>query len=53
MIGVSASDDDATRSQKVTLTLASMMVAALAVAWVGTYWALGLPLGLQATYSYP
>jgi adenylate cyclase len=52
MIGVSASDDDATRSQKVTLTLASMMVAGLAVAWVGTYWALGLPTAALIPFGY-
>ena len=38
-IGVSAADDDSTRSQKVTLTLTSMIVTALSVVWIGTYWA--------------
>ena len=51
-IGVSATDDDSTRSQKVTLTLSSMIITALAVAWVGTYWALGLPTAALIPFGY-
>jgi len=40
-LGVSDDDDDATRAQKVALTLAASTVTALAVIWVGTYAALG------------
>ncbi len=42
LVGVSDSDPDETRVQKVALTLAASVVTALAVIWVGTYWALGL-----------
>ena len=51
-IGVSASDDDATRSQKVTLTLSSLIVTGLSVVWVGTYWALGLPTAALIPFGY-
>lgn len=40
-LGVSEADEDETRTQKVALTLAATLVTVLAVAWVGTYWALG------------
>ena len=51
-IGVSAADDDSTRSQKVTLTLTSMIVTGLSVVWVGTYWALGLPTAALIPFGY-
>ncbi len=41
-VGVAATDADETRAQKATLTLASALVAILAIAWVVTYWVLGL-----------
>ena len=43
LIGVAAGDPEETRVQKVTLTLAAVVVTAFAVVWVGTYLALGLP----------
>ena len=42
-IGVAPSDSEEIRVQKVTLTLAAVIVTLLAVVWVGTYVALGLP----------
>ena len=42
LLGVSDTDEDETRAQKVALTLAAVLVTMLAVVWVGTYWVLGL-----------
>jgi class 3 adenylate cyclase len=52
MIGVHAADDDEVRLQKVTLTLAAIVVTALAVFWVGTYLALGLPVPAAIPFTY-
>jgi class 3 adenylate cyclase len=52
LIGVAASDTDDVRVQKVTLTLAAVTVAALAVIWVGTYLALGLPVSAAIPFAY-
>jgi adenylate cyclase len=43
LLGVSELDDDSIRAQKAALTLAAVLVTALAVVWVGTYWLLGIP----------
>jgi class 3 adenylate cyclase len=51
-IGVTAQDSDEVRVQKVTLTLAAFTVTVLAVAWVGTYLALGLPLSAAIPFTY-
>ncbi len=50
--GVTAQDTDEIRVQKVTLTLAAVTVTALAVIWVGTYLALGLPVSAAIPFSY-
>jgi hypothetical protein len=42
--GVTATDSDQIRVQKVTLTLAPITVTVLAVIWVATCLALGLPV---------
>jgi class 3 adenylate cyclase len=51
-LGVNPSDGDELRVQKVTLTLAALTVTALAVFWVGTYLALGLPVSAAIPFSY-
>ena len=51
-IGVGPGDDDELRLQKVTLTLASIVVTTLAVFWVGTYLALGLPVSAAIPFTY-
>jgi class 3 adenylate cyclase len=51
-IGVDAADDEELRLQKVTLTLAAIVVTALAVFWVGTYLALGLPASAAIPFTY-
>jgi len=51
-IGVVPSDSDDVRLQKVTLTLAAVIVTALAVIWVGTYLALGLPVSAAIPFTY-
>jgi len=51
-LGVDPSDDDELRLQKATLTLAAITVTMLAVVWVGTYLALGLPLSAAIPFAY-
>ncbi len=51
-IGVAESDTDVTRTQKATLTLASSLITVLAVVWVGTYLALGLPVSAAIPFGY-
>ncbi|TAJ99542.1 MAG: adenylate/guanylate cyclase domain-containing protein [Chloroflexota bacterium] len=51
-IGVSATDSDEVRVRKVSLTLASVVVTTLAVFWVGTYLALGLPVSAAIPFAY-
>jgi class 3 adenylate cyclase len=51
-IGTTDADDEATRAQKATLTIAVVVITIVSVAWVATYWALGnpaaaIPLGYQ------
>jgi class 3 adenylate cyclase len=51
-LGVAPQDPDATRDQKATLTLAAGFIASLAVIWVATYWALGLPRSAAIPFAY-
>jgi len=51
-IGTLPTDDDATRDQKGALVLATAIVSLLAVAWVGTYWALGIPRSAAIPFAY-
>ncbi|HEX9551483.1 MAG TPA: hypothetical protein VF971_10355, partial [Candidatus Limnocylindrales bacterium] len=51
-IGTLPTDDDATRDQKGALVLAAAIVSLLAVAWVGTYWALGIPRSAAIPFAY-
>jgi class 3 adenylate cyclase len=51
-IGVVDRDPDALRAQKVALTLAASLITVLSVAWVGTYWALGLPQAAAIPFAY-
>ena len=51
-IGVLPTDPDEVRDQKVTLTLAAASVTSLAVIWVGTYLALGLPVSAAIPFAY-
>ncbi len=51
-IGVTPADSGEIRDQKVTVTLASMTVTALAVMWVGSYLALGLPFSAAIPFAY-
>ena len=50
--GATAGDSDEIRVQKVTLTLAAVTVTVLAVIWVGTYLALGLPGPAAIPFTY-
>lgn len=52
LVGVAPGDPDDVRLQKVTLTLAAVTVTALAVIWVGTYLALGLPVSAAIPFAY-
>lgn len=51
-LGVAAGDSDEVRVQKVTLTLAAVTVTVLAVIWVATYLALGLPISAAIPFTY-
>ncbi|HEV8516653.1 MAG TPA: adenylate/guanylate cyclase domain-containing protein [Candidatus Limnocylindrales bacterium] len=51
-VGVAAGDSDQIRAQKATLTLGASVTTILAFVWVGTYWALGLPLSAAIPLSY-
>jgi adenylate cyclase len=51
-LGVEPSDSDELRLQKVSLTLAAIIVTVLAVVWVGTYLALGLPDSAAIPFTY-
>ncbi len=50
--GVDPHDSDEVRVQKVTLTLSAVFVTVLSFAWVGTYFALGLPLSAAIPLTY-
>jgi class 3 adenylate cyclase len=50
--GVTAGDSDEIRVQKTTLTLAAVTVTVLAVIWVATYLALGLPEPAAIPFTY-
>jgi len=51
-IGTTPVDSDAIRAQKVALTIAVLASTILAVAWVGTYLALGLPVSAAIPFGY-
>ena len=51
-IGVAPGDSDQARAQKFTLTLAASTVTLLAVIWVATYLALGLPVSAAIPFAY-
>ena len=51
-IGVTQTDDDETRAQKATLTIAAILITVLAVIWVGTYLALGIPRAAAIPFAY-
>jgi class 3 adenylate cyclase len=51
-IGVSEQDPDETQAQKSTLTLAAGFIAVLAVIWVVTYLAMGLPRSAAIPFAY-
>jgi class 3 adenylate cyclase len=51
-VGVAPTDSDELRLQKVALTLSAVTVSTLAVIWVGTYLALGLPLSAAIPFGY-
>jgi class 3 adenylate cyclase len=50
--GVAATDSEEIRLQKVTITGAAVTVTGLAVIWVGTYLALGLPVSAAIPFTY-
>jgi hypothetical protein len=52
LLGVAEGDDDQTRAQKATLTLAAGSIIALAVIRVLTYWAFGLYQGAAIPFAY-
>jgi adenylate cyclase len=52
LIGVVPGDSDEVRVQKVTLTLAAVVVTVMSVIWVGTYLALGLPVSAAIPFAY-
>jgi adenylate cyclase len=52
LVGVVPGDSDEVRVQKVTLALAALTVTVLAVIWVGTYLALGLPVSAAIPFGY-
>ena len=51
-IGVAETDTDETRVQKAALTLAAVLVTALSIVWVGTYWVLGLARAAAIPFVY-
>lgn len=51
-VGVTPTDSGEVRDRKVTLTLAAVTITALAVIWVGTYMALGLPASAAIPFAY-
>jgi adenylate cyclase len=52
LLGVTDADSDEARTQKATLTIASLVITVLAVAWVGTYLLLGLPVSAAIPFGY-
>ena len=51
-VGVSPTDSGELRDRKATLTLSVVTVTALAVIWVATYLALGLPVSAAIPFAY-
>jgi class 3 adenylate cyclase len=52
LLGVAPEDTDDVRVRKVTLTLSAVTVTVLAVVWVATYLALGLPVSAAIPFAY-
>lgn len=52
LLGVDGRDTEETLAQKATLTLAAALIVLLAIIWVGTYWALGLPGSAAIPLTY-
>jgi class 3 adenylate cyclase len=52
VIGVSPGDPDVVRGQKITLTLAAVVVTVLSFLWVGAYLALDLPVSAAIPFTY-
>ena len=52
LLGVSEGDSDEAQAQKATLTLAAGSIALLSIAWIATYWALGLPISAAIPFAY-
>jgi adenylate cyclase len=52
LVGAAPGDSDEVLAQKATLTIASLSSASLAVIWVGTYLALGLPISAAIPFGY-
>lgn len=52
MLGVAEDDADSLRAQKATLTIAAACVVVLAVAWVTTYWVLGILAAAAIPFAY-
>ena len=50
--GVAEGDSDALRAQKVVLTVSASLITVLAVAWVLTYWSLGLGVAGAIPFTY-
>jgi adenylate cyclase len=52
LVGAAPGDSEEVRVQKATLTLAAVIVTLLAVVWVATYFALGLPVSAAIPFAY-
>jgi class 3 adenylate cyclase len=50
--GVAEGDSEALRAQKVVLTVSASLITVLAVAWVVTYWSLGLGVAGAIPFTY-
>jgi adenylate cyclase len=51
-IGVDPTDSEDERLSKATLTLASILMASMAIVWVATYWSLGLRRSGAIPFAY-
>ena len=52
MLGVANEDTEDERLQKATITLASALMATMAIVWVATYWSLGLWRSGSIPFAY-
>jgi adenylate cyclase len=51
-LGTTTADDDESRAQKASLSIAAACITGLAVIWVGTYWLLGIPQAAAIPFAY-